>query len=205
MNRMNGMNVMKDMNTKQRRCVRIRRIGGGLMLWVLLLNVTPVVPAAQAVEAVPQVQVGFSPEGSAEALVLSVIQAAQQQIRMMGYSFTSPKVVKALVAAKHRGVDVQIVLDEHGNDNKASRAAMNLIVNAGIPLRTNATYKIQHDKVIISDGQNVQTGSFNYSAAAARSNSENALVLWGFPAVAKVYLGHWQSRWEQGQPYRSAY
>jgi phosphatidylserine/phosphatidylglycerophosphate/cardiolipin synthase-like enzyme len=152
-----------------------------------------------------QVQVGFSPEGSAEELVLDVVDGAQQQIRLMGYSFTSPKVVKALVAAKRRGVDVQIVVDAHGNDNKASRAAMNLIVSAGIPLRTNDAFKIQHDKVIISDSLNVQTGSFNYSSAAARSNSENALVMWGFPEVARIYLQHWQSRWNQGRPYQTGY
>ncbi len=166
----------------------------------LLASLTFCGPALAA-----EVQVGFSPEGSAEALVIDVVESAHQQIRMMGYSFTSPKVVKALVAAKHRGVDVQIVLDAHGNENKASRAAMNFIVNAGIPLRTNDAFKIQHDKVIISDNLNVQTGSFNYSTAAARSNSENAVVMWGFPEVASVYLQHWQSRWDQGRPYQSGY
>jgi len=173
------------------------RFGVGLLVWAWLLT------AESALAA--QVQVGFSPEGSAEALVIDVVEAAQQQIRLMGYSFTSPKVVKALIAAKQRGVDVRIVLDAHGNDNKSSRAAMNLIVNAGIPLRINDAFKIQHDKVIISDSLNVQTGSFNYSTAAARSNSENALVMWGFPQVASVYLEHWQSRWDQGRPYQSSY
>jgi len=152
-----------------------------------------------------QVEVGFSPEGSAEALVVNLINKAQQQILLMGYSFTSPRVVKALVAAKQRGVDVRIVLDAHGNENKSSRAAMNLIVNAGIPLRTNAAYKIQHDKVIITDGQNVETGSFNYSSAAAHANSENALVLWDMSEVATVYTKHWQSRWDKGQAYQSGY
>lgn len=160
-----------------------------------------IAPAAQA----EQIQVGFSPEGSAEALVVDVIQSSAHQLRLMGYSFTSPKVVKALIAASRRGVDVRIVLDAHGNANKSSRAAMNMIVNAGIPLRTNSAFKIQHDKVIIGDGLNVQTGSFNYSTAAARSNSENALVMWGFPEVANLYLEHWQSRWDQGEPYQSAY
>lgn len=152
-----------------------------------------------------QVQVGFSPEGSAEALVVEVIQKAEHQILLMGYSFTSPNVVRALIAAKKRGVDVQIVLDARGNEGKSSKAAMNLIDNAGIEIRTNAAYKIQHDKVIITDGQNVETGSFNYSTAAAHSNSENALVLWDVPDVAKTYTQHWQSRWNQGQPYRSGY
>lgn len=176
----------------------MRPICRGLLLSVLLFNV---VLTAQAQE----IQVGFSPQGSAEQLVLNVIQDAQQQIRLMGYSFTSPKVVKALVAAQKRGVEVQVVLDAHGNDNRASRAAMNLLANAGVEVRTSGVYKIQHDKVIISDMQNLQVGSFNYSTSAAKANSENVLVLWGFPAVASVYLAHWQSRWEQGQPYQPTY
>lgn len=152
-----------------------------------------------------QVQVGFSPEGSAETLVLQMIQKAKKQVLLMGYSFTSPGVVKALVASRQRGVDVRIVLDARGNEGKGSRAAMNLIVNAGIPLRTDSAYKIQHDKVIITDGVNVQTGSFNYSTAAAHSNSENVLVLWDAPEVAQVYTSHWQTRWNKGQPYQSNY
>lgn len=186
------------MKTASIRQWSISKFGIGLSLCAALSGVAAIAQAEQ-------VQVGFSPEGSAEVLVIDVIQAAQQQIRLMGYSFTSPKVVKALIAAKNRGVDVRIVLDAHGNENKSSRAAMNIIANAGIPLRTNSEFKIQHDKVIISDALNVQTGSFNYSTAAARSNSENALVMWGFPEVASVYLEHWQSRWDQGKPYQSAY
>jgi phosphatidylserine/phosphatidylglycerophosphate/cardiolipin synthase-like enzyme len=170
-----------------------------------VLALGPLLGCSVAICQAADIQVGFSPEGSAEALVLSIIDKSQHQLLMMGYSFTSPTIVKALIAAKGRGVDVRIVLDEHGNEGKPSRAAMNLVVNAGIPLRTNAAYKIQHDKVIIADGQNVETGSFNYSSAAAHSNSENALVMWGVPAVASVYQQHWQSRWDQGQPYQSGY
>jgi len=42
--------------------------------------------------AAPAVQVGFSPEGSAQQLVLSVIGEARRDIRLMGYAFTSPEV-----------------------------------------------------------------------------------------------------------------
>ena len=38
--------------------------------------------------ATPTVQVGFSPEGTAQQLVLSVIGEAQRDIRLMGYAFT---------------------------------------------------------------------------------------------------------------------
>lgn len=161
--------------------------------------------SAGASYAAPSLDVGFSPEGTALKVVLKTIDDAQDSLRLMAYSFTSPEVVKSLIAAKKRGVDVRIVVDYKGNRSKASHAAMNLIVNAGIPLRTNAQYPIMHDKVIITDGRSVELGSFNYSRAAAESNSENALAVRDVPALAQTYLAHWQSRWEGGQDWHSTY
>ncbi|HEN4999240.1 TPA: phospholipase D family protein [Klebsiella aerogenes] len=157
--------------------------------------------------ATPSVSVGFSPEGSALQLVLKTISDAQQSIRLMGYSFTSPEVVKGLIAAKRRGVDVKVVLDWKANSKKGSAglAAMNLLVNAGIPVRTVSQFKIMHDKVIITDGLNVETGSFNFSRAAARSNSENVLVIRDYPSLADIYLQHWQSRWGTGTIWGAGY
>ena len=161
--------------------------------------------SAAASADTPSLDVGFSPEGSAQQLVLRTLDDAQESIRLMGYSFTSPEIVKSLVAARQRGVDVRVVVDDRGNRSKASQAAMNVVVNAGIPLRTNSQYKIMHDKVIITDSQNVELGSFNYTRSAAESNSENALVVRGVPALAQTYLTHWQSRWERGSDWKSAY
>lgn len=160
---------------------------------------------AHASAATPSIDVGFSPEGSAEQLVLRTLDEAHESIRLMGYSFTSPTIVKSLVAAKRRGVDVRVVVDDKGNRSKASQAAMNVVVNTGIPLRTNGQYKIMHDKVIITDGQNVELGSFNYTRSAAESNSENALVVRGVPSLAQMYLTHWQSRWDGGHDWSSTY
>ncbi|PIJ48650.1 phospholipase D family protein [Erwinia sp. OLMDLW33] len=157
-----------------------------------------------AAVAAPSIDAGFSPEGSAQQLVLRTLDDARESIRLMGYSFTSPEVVKSLVAAKRRGVDVRVVIDDRGNRSRASQSAMNVVVNAGIPLRTNGQYKIMHDKVIITDGQNVQLGSYNYTRAA-ESNSENALVVREVPALAQTYLAHWQSRWDGGKDWQSSY
>lgn len=168
---------------------------------LVCLSLSCIQPAAAA----PSVQVGFSPEGSALQLVLKTIESAQQEIRLMGYSFTSPEVVSALVRAKRRGVDVRIVLDEKGNRSKASQAAMNVVVNAGIPLRTNGCYAIMHDKVIIVDNHTVEAGSFNYTRSAASRNSENVLVINEVPEVAQTYLQHWQSRWDEGTEWHSSY
>ena len=47
-----------------------------------------------------RIAVGFSPEGSAQKLVLRTIDAATSSIRVAAYVFTSPDVTLALVAAK---------------------------------------------------------------------------------------------------------
>ena len=75
----------------------------------------------------------------------------------------------------------------------------------GIPVRTVSQYKIMHDKVIIADGRNIEVGSFNYTRAADRVNSENVLVVWDVPVVAQRYLQHWQTRWEMGKDWSSSY
>lgn len=65
-------------------------------------------------------------------------------------------------------------------------------------------YVIHHDKYAVVDGLTVQTGSFNYSKAAAKSNSENVLVIRN-AGTALQYAQHWQSRWDLGQDAVSSY
>lgn len=172
----------------------------------LLLSLTMCAPVSNTYAAT--IEAGFSPEGTALQLVLKTIDTAQQEIQLMGYSFSSPEVVRSLIAAKRRGVDVRVVLDQKANtgkSNNASRTAMNLLAGAGIPVRTTSAWKILHDKVIVTDGRNTQVGSFNFSRTADRSNSENVLVVWDDPVVAQKYLNHWTSRWAQGTNWKQSY
>jgi phosphatidylserine/phosphatidylglycerophosphate/cardiolipin synthase-like enzyme len=168
---------------------------------LLLIGALTVLP----LQAAPSVQTGFSPEGTAQQLVLTVIGEAQHDIRLMGYAFTSPEVARALIAAHQRGVGVWVVVDALANQKGAGRAALNLLANAGVNVRTVNTYKILHDKVIVVDGVTTETGSFNFSRSANRANSENVVVLRDMPEVARPYLVHWQSRWAQGQDWQSTY
>lgn len=152
-----------------------------------------------------QIESAFSPDAGGEGLVLKVISSANQEVRLAAYSFTSPAIVKALIAAEKRGGDVRVVVDDKGNRGKANIAALNLLVNAGISVRTNASYAIHHDKYIIVDGCHVQNGSFNYSNAAAKSNSENVLVVWNDANLSASFLKHWQSRRNEGSIFVSRY
>ncbi|WP_227726149.1 phospholipase D family nuclease [Yersinia proxima] len=151
---------------------------------------------------VPAVEVGFSPEGSAQALVLKVINDAQKSIQMIGYSFQAPDIAKALVAARQRGVDVRVVVDKKRNQVKASKTIMLYAANNGVKLRIDGHYHIQHDKTIIVDGKTVETGSFNFAPSAETENSENVIVIHDMPNITQQYVTHWTSRWEQGVPFK---
>lgn len=177
-------------------------------VFALLLGVGSTFALLSPSNALAQaVEVGFSPDGSAEELIIKTIFGARQSIRLAAYSLTSPRVVGALIAAK-RGqykVDVQVVADWKNNveDDRSGKArkALGLLKGAGIPVRLNRSYSIHHDKFIVADSRTVQTGSFNYSQAAARYNSENVMVLYGQPRIAALYMSHWQSRFDQAAPY----
>ena len=137
--------------------------------------------------------------------MLKTLNSARRSIRLAGYSFTSPEVVSALVEAHKRGVDVKVLVDDRGNRSATSTAALRLLVASGIPVRTISIYAIHHDKYIVVDEAHTQTGSFNYSRAAAQSNSENVIVIWNNVTVAANYTQHWLSRWAQSKDVPAGY
>lgn len=165
--------------------------------FLIIAALLGVIPAAQAT-----IQVGFSPEGSAREWVLNTIDGAQHSIDMMAYSFQAKDIVDALIHAQKRGVKVRAVIDKRRNQGKVSQKAIARAVENGIDVRIDGHYHIQHDKVMIVDGQIIETGSFNYTPTAEKVNSENILVLRHVPRVIKLYQQHFNIRWEYGIPYQ---
>ena len=161
-------------------------------------------PAEMRLQAGPaQIENAFSPDAKAEELVLKVINTSTSSIRLAAYSFSSPTVVKALLDAKKRGVNIMVLADHRRNQKKPNWTALNRLVAAGIATRTISVYAIHHDKYIIANEQTVQNGSFNYTRDAAENNSENVVVFWRNPELAKSFLRHWESRWSAGVDYKT--
>lgn len=154
-----------------------------------------------------QVTPAFSPDGGAEALVLGTIRDARRSIRVMAYSFTAEPVVKALILAKRRGVDVEVTVDYRNNleeDRRGrARAALNALTYAGVPVRVVSAYPIQHEKYIVADESCVELGSYNYTSMAALRNSEDAVLVTGSAAFARTYLENWKQVTALGEPYRA--
>ena len=141
--------------------------------------------------------VGFSPGGTALAVVEKAISAAHSEVLVACYEFTSRDIAEALEAAAHRGVKVRIVVDWKASHDRFSQTV--ILQDAGIPVRLNRRYSIHHNKFMVIDGVSLETGSFNYTTAAIKHNAENALVLWNVPQIAQVYAAEWERLWEESQ------
>jgi phosphatidylserine/phosphatidylglycerophosphate/cardiolipin synthase-like enzyme len=148
------------------------------------------------------VAVAFSP-GQALPLVLETIRGARTSILVAAYAFTSKPVAVALRDAQRRGVQVMVLAD--AGEATKSYSAVRFLANERVPVRINARYALQHNKFMVIDGATVQSGSFNYTAAAAERNAENVLVVRNVPSVAAAYDAEWRRLWSEGSELAPAY
>ena len=138
----------------------------------------------------------FTPGQECTGLIVAEIGAARREILVQAYSFTSPEIVAALVAATKRGVAVRALLDvsnvKPGHDGRppAGKHAAEALAMAGAEVRIDEAHEIAHNKVIILDRVRVITGSFNFSRSAQTRNAENVAVLDGAD-VADRYAANW--------------
>lgn len=149
------------------------------------------------------VEVAFSPYADSLQLVLSSVNSAKKSIEVAAYSFTSKPISVALLTAYRRGVDVKIVADKKSNSRHYS--AISFLANQGVPTRLNGKYAILHDKFMVIDHQTVETGSFNFTAAAVNRNAENVLVLQHAPNLAAQYTREWERLWAEGEDVTKQY
>jgi phosphatidylserine/phosphatidylglycerophosphate/cardiolipin synthase-like enzyme len=158
----------------------------------------PVVPARGTV------QVAFTPWDNAEAMIVDGIRRAKQQILVQAFSFTSRALANALMAARRRGVDVQVLADR---DQTFSGEANRIpdLVQAGIPVMLEVRYQSAHNKVMVLDAGTadaaVITGSYNWTYAAQYKNAENVLILRHNPDVANAYAANWRRHLAEALPY----
>lgn len=159
----------------------------------------------EAVPSTATAEVAFSPKGESLELIVGAIDGAKDSILVAAYSFTSKPISIALLAAHKRGVKVQVVADKKSNGGKSRYSAATFLANQGVPVRLNGSYAIFHHKFMVIDGATLQTGSFNYSAAANNKNAENVLVLRGVPAIASTYTTEWKRLWDEAEPLAPKY
>ena len=139
----------------------------------------------------------FTPGQDCTAMIVERIDHAQSSIEVQAYTLTSYQIVKALVAAHRRGVNVQVIVDQ-SQFKSGEFSRVRQLLNAGIPVWNDNTVSIAHNKVMVFDNNIVETGSFNYSTSAQKYNAENVLII-DSPKLAALYLANWQARQKVSQ------
>lgn len=96
--------------------------------------------------------------------LLGAIEGARKSIRVKMFLFSDPSLLKALVAAKKRGVEVRVML----NPARRSGEADNLVTKkkleaAGIEVKdTNPAFDVTHEKSMVLDDQIALVKSLNW-------------------------------------------
>ncbi|MEJ5211904.1 MAG: phospholipase D-like domain-containing protein, partial [Burkholderiales bacterium] len=106
-------------------------------LAVVLLLAAAALPswagAGQRFPATGSIELAFTPEDNAIHLMVEAIRQARRAILVQAFSFTSNEIAFALIEAKRRGVDVQVVADGE-QTVKLENSRIPLLARAGIPV-----------------------------------------------------------------------
>lgn len=127
----------------------------------------------------------FSPGGECSRRIVQEIESARDRIRVQVYIFTSKSIANALVAAKKRGVKVEVILDK--SQEKQTYGVWRLLRRDGVSVLFDGEHATANNKIILIDDHTVITGSFNFTKAAEEKNAENMMIVRGHAEVFEKY------------------
>ncbi|MCL4257783.1 MAG: hypothetical protein KJZ53_04540 [Anaerolineales bacterium] len=139
-----------------------------------------------------EVHTYFSPDDSVAAVLVDVLDAAEESVYFLAFSLTLDELGDALVRAQQRGVEVLGIMDDAQIGNQGGE--YDFLRQNGVQVHKDEPGVNLHDKVLIVDGAIVVTGSYNFSSNAERRNDENTLVIYS-PSLAAEYLDHFRFLW----------
>lgn len=178
----------------------MKRTAALLLLWAWLAPCQ----AGTILPATGTVEVAFTPWDDAEGALLKEIQGARETIRVQAFLITSRAVARALIDARRRGVDAQVLADRE-MVAKGENSQIPQLHAAGIPVWLEVRYNAAHNKIVLVDPQamnpSVITGSYNFTFSAQARNAENLLILRGNAPLARAYLDNWQRHRQEAVPY----
>jgi phosphatidylserine/phosphatidylglycerophosphate/cardiolipin synthase-like enzyme len=132
-----------------------------------------------------EAQAYFSPRGGCQDSLVQELQKAQHEILVQAYSFTADPLTFALIDAKKRGVNVEVLLDRSNEVDRYSD--LHILLEKGLAPLIDAEHAIAHNKVVIIDQKVIVTGSYNFTNQAEGENAENMVILKGHPELARQY------------------
>ncbi|HYM38056.1 MAG TPA: phospholipase D-like domain-containing protein [Nitrospiraceae bacterium] len=139
----------------------------GVAIWLI---VAPVFPANS--NAASSVEIYYAPEDLPGERLAALYGKASRYIYVAIYGITYPPIVKALVAAHKRGVDVRVITDREKLNDPKQQAALETLRLAGIPIKVNRHENLMHLKQVVMDDEINTSGSMNQTGSGNRYNDE---------------------------------
>jgi len=167
-------------------------------LFLLVLLSTLHVPLSRGL---PVEDLKVVTDGDYFQTAMKMIQESKSSIHIimfeMGYyddrTSTPPNLlIKELMAARKRGVKVEVILDVREKEDrttKRNRRTGKMLSDSGVEVTYDSLSKTTHAKVLIADGQKSLLGSTNWTYPALSSNHE-ACVLIRSREVAKELIDY---------------
>ena len=152
--------------------------------------ITPAPPAQAAT-----IETYYAPEDLPADRVVALYERAGRYIYVAVYGLTYPPVVKALVSAKKRGVDVRVITDWERAENPKQEAALETLHLAGIPIKVNQHDGLMHLKQVVVDDEVNASGSMNHTTSGNRYNDERLDVITDHVTSVKArekFLAMWK-------------
>lgn len=147
----------------------------------------------------------FTPKDDIATLITQRIARSRNSVQMQAYIFTDRRIANALLAARQRGVAVEVIGDaaQHANGGLPHLKALD---RAGARVFLDATHAASHNKIVIVDGADavatVITGSYNFTHAAQSKNAENVVVISGNRQVTDRFVENFALQRGQSTPWR---
>jgi phosphatidylserine/phosphatidylglycerophosphate/cardiolipin synthase-like enzyme len=132
-----------------------------------------------------ELSASFSPKGGCTEIIVKEIGKARHEVLVQAYSFTSRPIAQALLAAKARGVHVDILLDR--SNEAEEHTELPFLLAEGLAPLIDSHHAIAHNKIMIIDKRTIVTGSFNFTNQAESENAENLLVIRDHSTLVKLY------------------
>ena len=134
-----------------------------------------------------------SPAGGSESMhlmYLMAIAAAERSIDLeAAYFVPDDLIIKALLAARHRGVRVRVILPGKHIDSEtvrlASKAHWGELLLGGVEIHEYQP-TMMHNKLLIVDGLMVSVGSTNFDVRSFRLNDEASLNVYDAAFAARM-------------------
>lgn len=140
-------------------------------------------------------EVCFSPGESCEIKLLKFIQSAKSSIDIAIFDITLDSLSQEIITQSKK-ISVRVVVDRR--QSHGTHSAVATLIKYGVKVRIgHQSGGVMHNKFTIVDGHMVETGSFNYTAAAATKNNENQVYL-STPNIVDRYKARFEKIWGIG-------